>query len=290
MKTYFDCIPCFIRQALDSARLITDDENVHEQVVRAAMKMAVDMDLHKSPPAMAKQIHRLIRQLTGIEDPYKEIKINFNTFAMQIYPEAKKYIEESDDKIESAVKLAIAGNIIDFGINAGLKNHHVQETIDKSIETSIEPKALQRFKDAVKKAKRILYIGDNAGEIVFDKLLIEQLPMQKITFAVRGKPIINDITMEDAEFVSMADLVPVIDNGDDAPGTILEDCSRQFQDKFAQAELIIAKGQGNYETLSEADKNIFFILKAKCEVIARHLGCEVGSMILKNKVLTKENN
>ncbi len=290
MKTYFDCIPCFIRQALDSVRLITDDENVHEQVVRAAMKMAVDMDLRKSPPAMAKQIHRLIRQLTGIEDPYKEIKAKFNAFAMNIYPKAKKYIQDSDDKIESAVKFAIAGNIIDFGVNAGLKDHHVQETIDKSLETSIEPKALQRFKDAVKKAKRILYIGDNAGEIVFDKLLIEQLPMQKIIFAVRGKPIINDITMEDAEFVSMTDLVAVIDNGDDAPGTILEDCSRQFQEKFADADMVIAKGQGNYETLSEVDKNIFFVLKAKCEVIARHLGCEVGSMVLKNNTLNKESN
>jgi len=281
MKTYFDCIPCFIRQALDSVRLITDDENIHEEIIISAMKMAVDMDLRKSPPEMAKKIHRLIRQLTGIDDPYKEIKASFNAFAMQMYPKAKKYIEESDDKIEAAVKFAIAGNIIDFGVNAGLKNHHVHEAIDKSLETPIEPKALQRFKDAVAQAENILYLGDNAGEIVFDKLLIEQLPTEKITFAVRGKPIINDITMEDAEFVSMTDLVAVIDNGDDAPGTILEDCSRQFQDKFAQADLIIAKGQGNYETLSEVDKNIFFVLKAKCEVIAQHLGCEVGSMILK---------
>ena len=287
MKTYFDCIPCFFRQTLDSLRIITDDENIQEEVIRSVMKMAADMDLRQSPPVMSKKIHRLIRQLTGVEDPYKQIKANFNTFAMQLYPKAKKYIEESNDKIEAAIKLAIAGNIIDFGINAGLKNHHVQNTIDESLKTSIDPKALQSFKEALDKAENILYLGDNTGEIVFDKLLIEQLPMEKITFVVRGKPIINDITMEDAEFVSMTDLVPVIDNGDDAPGTILEDCSPQFQKKFTHADLIIAKGQGNYETLSDVNKNIFFILKAKCPVIARYLDCEVGSMIFKNKVLSK---
>jgi len=287
MKTYFDCIPCFIRQTLDTARLITSDEKIHEELIRSVTKMLVDMDLRQSPPVMAKKIHRLIRQITDTNDPYKDIKSKFNAFAMQIYPKAKKYVENSDDKIETALKFAIAGNIIDFGINADLKSHQVQETMDDSLRTSIEPEALQSFKDAVNNAESILYLGDNTGEIVFDKLLIEQLPNEKITFAVRGKPIINDSTIEDAEFVSMADLVAVIDNGDDAPGTILEDCSLWFQEKFAEADLIISKGQGNYETLSEVDKNIIFILKAKCEVIARHLGCEVGSMVLKNKVLNK---
>ena len=132
-------------------------------------------------------------------------------------------------------------------------------------------------------AQDILYLADNAGEIVFDRLLIEQLPMQKITVVVKGFPIINDATMEDAVAAGLTEIVSVIDNGSDAPGTILEICSDAFVSRFEQADLIITKGQGNYETLSDIDKNIYFILKAKCPVIASDLGCPIGQMVLINK-------
>jgi uncharacterized protein with ATP-grasp and redox domains len=138
-------------------------------------------------------------------------------------------------------------------------------------------------------AQNILYLVDNAGEIAFDRLLIEQLPTEKITVVVKGKPVINDATMEDAEFVGLTDIVEVIDNGSDAPGTILETCSQNFRDRFEEADLVIAKGQGNYETLSDLDKNIFFILKAKCPVIARDIGCEIGDMILCHNSSVKVN-
>ncbi|MCK4815836.1 DUF89 family protein, partial [bacterium] len=126
----------------------------------------------------------------------------------------------------------------------------------------------------------ILYLADNAGEIVFDRLLIEQLPYEKITVVVKGKPVINDATMDDAEFAGLTEIVEVFDNGSDAPGTILQDCSQTFRDRFEDADLVIAKGQGNYETLSEVDKDIFFLLKVKCFIIARDIDCEVGEMIL----------
>jgi uncharacterized protein with ATP-grasp and redox domains len=130
------------------------------------------------------------------------------------------------------------------------------------------------------RAEDILYLGDNAGEIVFDRLLIEQLPCEKITFVVKGRPILNDAVMEDAQIVGLTDMVDVIDNGSDAPGTILESCSETFRRRFDQSDLIIAKGQGNYETLSEVDKNIFFLVRPKCSVLARHLGREIGSLVL----------
>ena len=281
MRTYFDCIPCFVRQTLDSVRLITDDEQIHERVMREVLRLASKMDLRQSPPAMAQKIHRLIRKLTGVQDPYLQTKDRFNKLALKMYPELRKKVEASADPFETAIRLAIAGNIIDLGVKTGLAESQVEETITQSLTDPLDIKALKGFRNATSRAKDILYLGDNAGEIVFDRLLIEQLPCEKITFVVKANPIINDATMEDAEIVGLTDIVSVIDNGSDAPGTILEDCSEKFRRRFNEADLVIAKGQGNYETLSDVDKDIFFILRAKCPVIARHLDCEVGEMILR---------
>ena len=280
MRIFLDCIPCFVRQTLDSVRLITDDEQIHEQVMREALCLACKMDLRQSPPAMAQKIHRLIRKLTGVQDPYLEIKNRFNKMALKMYPELREQVQASTDPFETAIRLATAGNIIDLGVKTGLAESQVEETIVQSLTEPLDMDALNEFRVAAAQAKDILYLGDNAGEIAFDRLLIEQLPCEKITFVVKAAPIINDATMEDAQIVGLTDIVTVIDNGSDAPGTILGDCSQDFRDRFENADLLIAKGQGNYETLSDLDKNIFFILKAKCPVIARDLSCEIGSLVL----------
>jgi len=286
MRTYFDCIPCFVRQALNAARLATDDEQIHEKVVREVLRLAADLDMSQSPPLIGQQIHRLIRELVGKDDPYRKIKKRFNNLALKLYPELRKQIVDSNDRLETAIRLAIAGNIIDFGVNNSLEESHVKETISDSLSGYLDPKQIQGFKDAVNAAEKILYLADNAGEIIFDRLLIEQLPYEKVTVVVKGKPIINDATMEDAGVAGLTRIVEVIDNGSDAPGTILESCSQDFRRRFKKADLVIAKGQGNYETLSDVNKSIFFILKAKCPVIARDLRCEVGEMILrKSKAL-----
>ena len=284
MRTYLDCIPCFVRQVLDSVKMTTDDEQIHEKVLREALHLASKMDLHQSPPAMAQKIHRFIRELTGVQDPYMQVKNRFNKFALKMYPDMKERIETSDDPLETAVRLAIAGNIIDLGVKSGLAESEVERTITRSLTESLDMDTLEEFRNATAQAKDILYLGDNAGEIVFDRLLIEQLPCKNITFVVKAGPIINDATMQDAEMTGLTDMVSVIDNGSDAPGTILQSCSQEFRRRFNEADLVIAKGQGNYETLSDADKNMFFVLKAKCPVIAQHLGCEIGCL-----VLTKNN-
>ncbi len=280
MKIFLDCIPCFVRQSLDSVRLATDDKQIHEQVVREVLRLAADLDMRQSPPAIGQQIHRLIRKLVGHNDPYHGIKRQFNNLALKLYSGLRKQVVSSDDRLETAVRLAIAGNIIDFGVKTSLTESDLQETIAHSLNGHFNNNQIQEFRDVVRRAENILYLADNAGEIVFDRLLIEQLPYEKITVVVKGKPVINDATMDDAIIAGLPKIVEVIDNGSDAPGTILETCSQTFRDRFEDADLIIAKGQGNYETLSDIDKNIFFVLKAKCPVIARDLGCEVGEMIL----------
>jgi uncharacterized protein with ATP-grasp and redox domains len=281
MRIFLDCIPCFIRQALDAARLATDNEQIHEQVLREVLVLAKDLDMSQIPPAMGQKIHRLIRDLVGIEDPYRDIKQRFNDASLRLYPKMRQYIIESKDILETAVRLAIAGNIIDFGVNGRVRERELEKTVSDCLAADFSDMPLESFRRAVSDAREILYIADNAGEIIFDRLLIEQLPLEKVTVVVKGSPVINDATMEDAVLAGLPKIVEVIDNGSDAPGTVLESCSESFLARFEKADLVIAKGQGNYETLSDVDKNIFFVLKAKCPVIARDLGCEEGEMILR---------
>jgi len=283
MRTYLECIPCIVRQALDSARLTTDDEVIQEQVLREVLRVASNMNLRQSPPVIGGHIHSAIRRLTGNGDPYRHIKRRSNHFALKLYPELKKRVEESDNPLETAVRLAIAGNIIDFAVRSQLDDSRVYEAIEHSLKAPLGSPAVEEFRDAIFKANDILYLADNAGEIVFDRLLIEQLPREKVTLVVKGSAVINDATMADALVAGLHVLVSVIENGSDAPGTILEMCSDSFRNRFDRADLIIAKGQGNYETLSDVPKDIFFLLKAKCPVIARDVGCKVGSIVLQRK-------
>ena len=283
MRTYFDCIPCLIRQSLDAVRLVTDDESIHEQVLREVLRVTSTVDLRQTPPAVAQKIHRLIRQLTKTDDPYRRMKERFNTFALALYPKLERIMAESKKPLETAVRLAMAGNILDLGVKCSLKTREVHKTVDEALTAELDMTSFEDFKNEVAVAKSILYLGDNAGEIVFDRFLIEQLGPDKMIFAVKGRPVINDATIEDAQAVGLTDLVRVIDNGNDAPGTILKSCSEEFRHCFKEADLIIAKGQGNYETLTDLNKNIIFLLKAKCLVIANHLGCEVGTAVLRRQ-------
>ncbi len=282
MQICLDCIPCFARQALDAARMATNNVQKQEQIVRQVLEMVSNIDLKISPPAMAQQIHRKIKSIVKIDDPYKEKKEHFNEFALGLFSKFKALIANSEKPLETAIRLAIAGNIIDLGAKSSISTDEAQDVINNSLTDPFDASEIDLFKSAISKAKDILYLGDNAGEIVFDKFLIWQIGADKITFVVKGSPILNDATMEDAKAAGITNIVRVIDNGDDAPGTILESCSKEFRDRFEKADLIISKGQGNYETLNDVDKNIFFILKAKCHVVAEQLDCEIGTMILRS--------
>jgi len=273
-----DCIPCFVQQTLDACRFINDDEDLHERVLRKVLELTGGMDMRDSPPAMAARIHRLIREMTGRPDPYHQVKQDSNAMLLSMIDDCRRRIDTAADPLEMAVRLAIGGNTIDCGIRVEYRQSCIHTALDHAVEHSLVGE-IDKFAQAADRAERILYLLDNSGEIVLDRLLMERLPTEKITAAVRGGPILNDVTIEDARQVGLADVAPVIDNGSDAPGTILEQCSESFRRAFDAADLIIAKGQGNFETLSETPRNIFFLLKAKCPVIASHIGCPIGSHI-----------
>jgi uncharacterized protein with ATP-grasp and redox domains len=221
----------------------------------------------------------LIRELTGDRDPYRAAKETTNRLALTLYPSIRDRIRAAADPLEMAVRMAIAGNIIDLAVDGRFREDTLHTTLDRAATEPLHghPGA---FAGEVEAATSILYIADNAGEIVLDRVLIEMLGPERVTVVVRGEPILNDALLRDAAEASLDDIVEIVENGSDAPGTILEDCSNETRSRFFDADVVIAKGQGNYETLSQADRPVWFVLMAKCEVIARHLGCDSGALVL----------
>ena len=289
MRTYLDCIPCFYRQALDAARLAGADEITQKKIIDKISQLIPNFSLETAPPEMGREIYNLVGKISGVKDPFKEIKENSNKFALKLYPKLKQEINNSEDRLLTAIKLSIIGNIIDYGAKNSLNvveeiDHLFQGNFMINNENSSTTFKYNQFKESLNKVNTIIYLADNAGEVVFDRLLIEELVEElgkQVIYVVRGKPIINDALIEDAIFCGINKVAKVISSGSDAPGTILKHCSPEFIELFQKAELIISKGQGNYESLSEEDKSIFFLFKAKCPVIAKDIGCEVGDMVLK---------
>jgi uncharacterized protein with ATP-grasp and redox domains len=279
MKISLECIPCLLRQSLEAARFVTDDTAVHEQIVRHVLRMVAEMDLNQPPPVVARAVHRRLREMTGVEDPYRTPKARFNRLAMSMLPDLAAEVERALDPLLAAARLAIAGNMIDLGANWNVTEAEVHEALGRSLSEPFVGN-WEEFREAVADARDILYLADNAGEIVLDRLLIQELGCQRITLAVRGSVVINDATLLDAEEAGLHELVEVIDNGSDAPGTILEECNAAFRKRFSEADLIIAKGQGSFETLSDVEGNIFFLFKVKCPVIASHVGLAAGTHAL----------
>jgi uncharacterized protein with ATP-grasp and redox domains len=277
MKTYLDCIPCFFKQALFAARTAVDDERKIKQVLDRIGMLVSEIPLHRSPPETGREVYRVVREVTGVDDPFAGLKDQSIKRALALYPSLEGVVEISRDPLETAVRLGIAGNIIDFGANPDFQlEQDIQEVLQK------EPVVnhYEAFKNRLEGAREILYLADNAGETVFDKLLIKVMSKPAI-YAVRDGPVINDATLEDAVKSGLDEVAKVVSSGCDAPGTILNRCSDEFLDLLQRADLIISKGQGNYETLSGEQKPIFYLLKAKCPVIARDLGVKQGDTVIK---------
>jgi uncharacterized protein with ATP-grasp and redox domains len=291
MRTYLDCIPCFYRQALEAARITGANEIIQKKIIDEISQLIPNFSLDANPPDMGRTIYTLVRKITGVKDPFKEIKENSNRLALKIYPKLKQEINNSEDRLLAAVRLSIIGNIIDYGAKNSLNveeeiNYLFQGNIIVYNENSETTFKYKKFKEALNKVNSIIYLADNAGEVVFDRLLIEELVKElgkEVIYVVKDKPIINDALIEDALFCGINRTAKVVSSGSDAPGTLLKYCSPEFIRIYQKAELIISKGQGNYEALSEEDKLIFFLFKAKCPVIAKDVGCEVGNMILKGR-------
>ncbi len=290
MRTYLDCIPCFFRQALDMTRITGVDEATQKKVLNEVSKLIPNFPLDASPPKMGREIYRIVKRITDINDPFKKIKQKSNKLVLDIYPRLKKEIRSSDDSFLTATELAIAGNVIDYGVKNSLDiDREIEKILAKDFAGSGNGSNhnfdYQEFRDTLNNAGSVLYLGDNTGEIVFDKLLIEELnnmfPNIKITYVVRDKPVINDALMEDAINCGLDKIVNVISSGCDAPGTILDICSKEFLNLYKNAEMVISKGQGNFETLADESRPIFFLFKVKCPVIANHTGFNLGDIVLK---------
>jgi uncharacterized protein with ATP-grasp and redox domains len=228
---------------------------------------------------MGQHIHRRLRELTGVKDPYRAAKARQNRLALRLLPELRAALKSASDPLGLAARLAIAGNIIDMGAVGDISLAGVRKAVRQAMTEPLDGD-FAGFKAAAKKAGSILYLADNAGEIVFDRLLIERLGPKRVTVAVRGAPVLNDALMSDARAAGLDKIVKVIDNGSDAPGTLLEETSEDFNRIFKRAEMVIAKGQGNYETLSEAPRPVWFLFKAKCPMIAARAGVPLGAQAL----------
>lgn len=271
-----------LNQALEAARIATSDTALQREILNKVMGLLSELRLDVSPPEIARRTHRLVRELSGNPDPYKDLKQEYNTRALALLPELRARIEQAGDPLELAVRLSIAGNVIDFGAKAGGFDFDREWRNAGTARFGIFDYAV--FKADVLEARSILYLGDNAGEIVFDRLLIEALKQNSkadITFVVRGSPILNDATLDDARFVGLDRLVSVMENGNDAPGTVLSEIRPEVRALFDSADVIIAKGQGNFETLSDAPGNIHFLFQVKCPVIGRSAGADMGKYVLK---------
>ncbi len=281
MNTLLECIPCFARQALDAVVEAVVDPARREPLLRRLLREIAESDWSGTPPAIAQRLHRSIRRELGNPDPSRNVKLRMNQMAASLVPLMRQRIESHPHPFEAAVRVAIGGNLLDIGAKTQIAAEdlpaHLETIWTQPLCGNVE--ALFRAAD---RARSILYLADNAGEIFFDRLLLERLPTRNIAVAVRGSPVLNDATLEDAEQAGIPEIAPVFGNGSDAPGTILADCSDEFRRRFEQADLVISKGQGNYETLSDSTKPIFFLFTVKCPLVASLVGKPVGSLVAKS--------
>lgn len=259
--------------------MATDDEEVQREVLDEVMDILTDLKLEsKKPPEIGKYVHRAVKEITDTQDPYREIKEEQNEEALKIYPKLEEKVKSADDRFLTAVKIAIAGNVIDLGPGHAID---LEADIEEVLSKELTIDHFDEFKKNIERSETIFYLGDNAGEIVFDKILLRELEGKEIFYFVKGAPKINDAMAIDAKKAGIDEYAKVDVVGNGRPGTGPERDSPEFIERMQEADMVISKGMGNYEALSEVPANIFFLLKAKCPVIADDLGVEVGDIILK---------
>lgn len=279
MKTRPECLPCFLRQASAVARIAHADGTTREKMLRSTLRLLSETSFDVPPPKIAHEMYPMLCRHVGLTDPYGELKTRYNGLAQRIVERLLPRIQSGDDPFRDLLKLALAGNIVDFGIS---DQFDLDETVSQAFRSEPEVDEIQRLRDAVDRADKILYLTDNTGEIAFDRAWIEYgLPREKITAVVRSAPIINDATRQDAIQVGLDRVVPIIDPNVAVPGMWLQGSSKDFLSLFHQADLVISKGQGNFETLFEETTQppIFFLFMVKCPVVSSLVNLPQGSRV-----------
>ena len=287
MPAALDCYLCLLRQSLEAARYATSDEKVQRDVLKSSVTCVLDAGFDAPPPKIGRAIHRLIKEITGNADPYLEEKNRFNRTMLDQLPRMKGYVDAAEDRLEMTVKLAIAGNSIDAALGR-LNESDVESAFQRALSQPLTG-SYSEFRKTIASVKSILLLTDNAGEIVCDRILAEYLTSKlhkQVTAAVRGVPILNDATLDDARFCGLTELIPVISNGNDGLGTFLEECTDEFLEIFQSVDLVIAKGLANYETLVDnrtvwKPKRIAFLFKSKCPFISDYAGTKLGDLVVR---------
>lgn len=279
MHSYKGCIDCFLRQARRTTLLVTDDPRKFKQIDRKIRTYLKGVSLERAPADLSTWTVKFAYKVTGCADPYLKLKQKYNRIAKELYPELKKIVGMAPDPILMGLKIAVAGNIIDLGI---LPEFDLDKTIKKAVGGKFPMRNYRKFRETLESSRKILYILDNSGELFFDKPLIEELiKIHEVIASVKSGPILNDATMDDARLANLTKIVKVITTGNSCLGVNWRKSSKEFKKIFNESDLIIAKGQANYETLDgmKSRAPIFFLMQSKCPVVAKYMGAKLGEII-----------
>ena len=254
-------------------------ETQQEVILRQLLHYLSGVDYDQSPPMMGRTLQRMIRESLQNPDPYHQIKQHYNQMMMDLYSSFKEIVERSEDPFDAAMRMAIAGNVIDFGAKY---QFDIMDSINRVKEHELAIDDSRFLRDDLEHAQTLLYIGDNCGEIVLDKLFLETIDISQKYFVVRESPVINDITPEDAKMTGMDKIATILTTGDNSPGAVWESASKDFRDHFNNADVIISKGQGNLEGLIDVPHNhVYFLLVTKCDLIGEKIGTRNGDFVVK---------
>ncbi|AHF06240.1 damage-control phosphatase ARMT1 family protein [Desulfitobacterium metallireducens] len=281
MKVVLECIPCYMKQVINAVAQTECSEEKARQIMYQILPMIPELDSEETPAVNSTFVLRKINELLEIEDPFKDAKRKSNELALSLVPQLRERINQSEDPLYTACQISVAGNIIDLGI---FSDYDLEATLQESLAKRFFRDDSEEFKERLCSAHEVLILGDNSGEIAFDKLLAEELRRRgvRVRFVVKGQSILNDATLEDAALVGMGEVAEVMTNGNGYLGTVVQARSQELIEAMEQADLIISKGQANYESLEstqEAGDKTYFLLRAKCEIVAKNLGVDLGSMV-----------
>lgn len=265
-----NCKNCNINQGNKIADALKLYEATREKLNKSILDFLNNADATKSNPEILCEMWRIIADTIGDDDPYREIKDYYNKAVMKLSGEVDALFCDGDDRLDTALRIAIAGNLIDFGAKHSFSIEDLKSTLHRVMNERLAIDDSEKLFFALAKAKTLLYLGDNCGEIALDKVFLREIgkryPDIKAFYGVKGKPVVNDITKTDAQTVGMSEVATVVSNGDGASGTVLKNTSEEFKRIFNKADVVICKGQGNYESLIDEKKdNMFFLFMAKCE-------------------------
>ena len=272
MRLNPECIPCLLGNQLE--RYPKDIDNSKKiAYMQAILRVIADASDSMSAPMIMREITKIQRQMFGNEMDYSEIKRHFNQLMLEKEMDVQTEIDASEDELKLAIQFAIIGNFIDFGAMKSVNEQKLEEFLHSARVISVNEEEYISLRKDILDAKKITYLTDNCGEIVMDKLLIHVIqkmnPDANLTVLVRGEQVLNDATLEDAVQVGLTEMADVRGNGSDIAGTCIEELSEEARKIIYDSDVILAKGQGNFETMQMCGLNVYYIFMCKCEMFAR---------------------